>query len=300
MPSHGLNVFSGPDSIRQFLDPENSPATPLVELPSSINPHRQDAVRIFAKLCYLTPLLNIKHLPVFNMLREAEKSGRLDGVHTIVENSSGNAGFSLAVMARTFGIRRVIAYVPFDIAPGKLDMLRLVGVQPELTRGAPDEPSGIQQAKEAGSKPGFFSLSQYENENNPGAYEKWLAPEIWRQTEGKITVFSAGLGATGTILGAARYFRGCPREVTVVSAMCAPAEAVPGRPFRSQTQGSRLRLGFRSSRDHGSQGKSLLQGEPGALSIGDHGRPQLRLRAGRSISISRVASIQLRTRPAAK
>jgi cysteine synthase len=228
MLNQGLNVFSGPDSIREFLNPENCPSTPLVELPPRLNPFRQSAIRIFAKLAYLTPLLNIKHLPVFNMLQEAEKNGSLDGVHTIVENSSGNTGFSLAVMARVFGIQRVIAYVPFDIAPGKLDMLRLVGAQPELTRGAPGETTGIQLAKEAASKPGFFSLSQYENEHNPKAFEKWLAPEIWRQTEGKITVFAAGLGTTGTMLGATRYFRECPRKVTVVGAMCAPNQAVPG------------------------------------------------------------------------
>jgi cysteine synthase len=226
--THELNVFSGPDSIREFLNPENCAPTPLVELPPRLNPFHQSEIRIFAKLGYLTPLLNIKQLSVFNMLQEAEEDGHLDGVHTIVESSSGNTGFSLAVMARLFGIDRVIAYVPFDIAPGKLDMLRLVGAQPYLTRGAPEETTGIQLAKESASKPGFFSLSQYENENNPKASEKWLAPEIWRQTGGKITVFGAGLGTTGTILGAAKHFRECPRKVTVVGAICAPNEAVPG------------------------------------------------------------------------
>lgn len=228
MPNHELNVFSGPNSIREFLNPERCPPTPLVELPPRLNPFHSRAIRIFAKLACLTPLLNIKQFPVFNMLQEAEKDGSLDGVHTVVENSSGNTGFSLAVMARLFGIHRVIAYVPFDIAPGKLDMLRLVGAQPELKRGAPEETSGIQQAKDAGRKPGFFSTSQYENENNPKAFERWLAPQIWRQTEGKITVFAAGLGTTGTLLGAARYFHKCPRKVTVVGAICAPNEAVPG------------------------------------------------------------------------
>jgi cysteine synthase len=228
MRNHELNVFSGPHSLKEFLNPENFPSTPLVELPPSLNPFHQNAIRIFAKLAYLTPLLNIKQLPVFNMLQEAEENGHLDGVHTVVESSSGNTGFTLAVMARLFGIHRVIAYVPFDIAPGKLDMLRLVGVEPHLTRGAPEETTGIQQAKEVGSKSGFLSLSQYENEDNPKAFEKWLAPQIWHQTEGKITVFGAGLGTTGTMLGAAKYFRECPRKVTVVGAICAPNEAVPG------------------------------------------------------------------------
>jgi cysteine synthase len=242
-----LNSFEGPDSIREFLNPENSPPTPLVELPVRLNPFRADGIRIFAKLAYLSPLLNIKYLPVWNMLIEAENKGRLRGVHTIVENSSGNAAFSLSIMAALFGIPSVVAYVPFDIAPGKLDMLRLTGAQPELKRGAPDEPSGILQAKELGRKEGYFNPSQYENEANPEAYEKWLAPQIWEQTRGKITVFVAGLGTTGTLLGSSRYFRGCPRKVTIVGSMCAPNEAVPG--VRSAAKLKEIGLDWSSAAD---------------------------------------------------
>jgi cysteine synthase len=228
MRNHQLNVFAGSDSIREFLNPENCPPTPLVELPPHLNSFCDSKVRMFAKLAYLSPLLNIKSLPVFHMLQEAERHGRLEGVHTIVENSSGNTAFSLGVTAAQFGVNRVIAFVPFDIAPGKLDMLRLVGAQPELKRGAPDEPSSIQQAREAGGKPGFFSPSQYENQDNPGAFEKWLAPQIWQQTGGKLTVFAAGLGTTGTVLGSSRYFRTCPHKIEIVGARCAPDQAVPG------------------------------------------------------------------------
>lgn len=228
MVNHSLNVFAGPASIRDFLNPDNCPFTPLVELPAHFNPLHDVSVRIFAKLAYLSPLLNIKALPVLNMLLEAEKRGRLEGVHTIVESSSGNTAFSLGVISSLFGINRVLAFVPFDIAPGKLDMLRLVGAEPELKRGVPGELSGIQQATEAGNRPGFFSPSQYENQDNPSAFEKWLAPQIWEQTEGKITVFAAGLGTTGTMLGSSRFFRQCERKVAIVGAMCAPNEAVPG------------------------------------------------------------------------
>lgn len=223
-----MNVFAGPDSIREFLDPRNCPPTPLVELPPSLNPFVSSRVRIFAKLAFLSPLLNLKSLPVFNMLHEAEQAGRLEGVHTIVENSSGNTAFSLAVIASLYGVRRVVAYVPFDIAPGKLDMLRLVGAQPELKRGGPGELSGIQQAREAGSQSGTYNPWQYGNEDNPKAFEKWLAPQIWHQTQGKLTLFAAGLGTTGTTLGSSRFFQRCPHKVAIVAARCAPEEAVPG------------------------------------------------------------------------
>ena len=131
-----------------------------------------------------------------------------------MENSSGNTALCLAVLAGLFGVQQVTALLPFDIAPGKLDLLRVVGVQPEMRRGAPGELSGIDEARERGSRVGFFSPCQYENEANPAAFEKWFAPQIWEQTRGKITVFTAGLGTTGTLLGSARYFRKCSQKVT--------------------------------------------------------------------------------------
>jgi cysteine synthase len=238
--THDLNVFEGPESIKNFLNPENSSYLPLVELPDQLNRFRKDGVRVFAKLGYLLPLLNIKCLPALNMLREAEGVGRLEGVHTIIENSSGNTAFCLAVLAGVFGIGRVTALVPFDIAPGKFDLLRLVGVQPEMKREGPGDVSGIDEARERGGRAGFFSPSQYENEANPAAFEKWFAPQIWEQTRGKITIFAAGLGTTGTLLGSARYFQKCPQKVTIVAARCAPNEAVPG--IRSEIKLREIRL----------------------------------------------------------
>src|SRR3954449_9008960 len=117
-------VFEGSSSVRDFLDPDKNPPLPLVELPEDLNRFRGERVRVFAKIMYLLPLLNIKSLPAMNMLLEAESNGKLEGVHTLVENSSGNTAFSLAVVARYFGISKVTAIVPWDIAPGKLDLLR--------------------------------------------------------------------------------------------------------------------------------------------------------------------------------
>jgi cysteine synthase len=221
-------VFEGPNAIRDFLNPENSPAVPLVELPDSLNPLRQKDVRIFAKLMYLLPLLSIKSLPALRMMMDAEASGRLKGVDSIIESSSGNTAFALGVVASLFGIRRVVAVVPWDIAPGKLELLRLCGVEPRLVKDGTDQPSAIAQAREIGRQPGWFNPAQYENDSNPRACETWIAPEIWKQTQGRLTVFAVGLGTTGTLLGASRVF---PREsprVTLVGVICAPTSAVPG------------------------------------------------------------------------
>jgi cysteine synthase len=223
-----LGVFEGSDSVRDFLNPENRPPAPLVELPDSLNAYRADGVRIFAKLAYLTPLLNIKSLPAWNMLVDAHAAGKLKDVHTIVENSSGNTAFDLAVLSRIFGVEAVKAFVPFDIAPGKLELLRIAGVVPQMSKGAPGEPSGIAEARRIGSTTGHFSPSQYENVANPDAYEKWFAPEIWRQTDGKLTLFATGLGTTGTLVGCSRFFRETAAKITIAGCVCAPNEAIPG------------------------------------------------------------------------
>lgn len=227
-PADRPAVFEGPDAIREFLNPANSAPLPLVELPGKLNPFRGEGIRVYAKLAYLTPLLNVKSVPAWNMLREAQAGGKLQNVHTLVENSSGNTAFCLAVLARIFGIESVSAFVPFDIAPGKLELLRIGGVLPQMTRSAPGAVSGIAEARRIGGQTGYFSPSQYENEANPDAYERWLAPEIWEQTGGNLTVFAAGLGTTGTLVGCSRYFRGREAKVTIVGCICAPNESVPG------------------------------------------------------------------------
>jgi cysteine synthase len=218
-----VNVFTGQGAIRDFLDPDCSPALPLVELPENLNPFASQKVRLFAKLMYLLPLLNLKSLPVLNMLTEA--SGNLEGVHTLVENSSGNTVFSLAIMARLFGIHSVRAIVPLDIAPGKLELLRLSGADIRFAeKGTP----GILMARQVGKNKGFLNLDQYGNNANIDAHAKWTAKQIWEQTEGRVTVFCAGLGTTGTVLGASQYFKNESANVTVVGVYCLPGNAIPG------------------------------------------------------------------------
>jgi cysteine synthase len=242
------NVFSGPSAMRDFLDPAHSMSLPLVELPDSLNPFRKEKVRIFAKLMYLSPLFNIKLLAALNLLTEAHESGKLEGVHTIVENSSGNMVLAESVVGRMFGIKRVLAIVPRDIAPGKLDLLRLFGVDPLLSNESPGEPSGIAKARELGNQPGFFNPGQYENDANPRAYEKWLAPQIWEETDGMMTIFCAGLGTTGTIVGASRYLRKKSPGISIVGVTCKENEPVPG--VRSVSRLKEIKFDWRASLDH--------------------------------------------------
>ncbi|HQU07691.1 MAG TPA: pyridoxal-phosphate dependent enzyme [Candidatus Paceibacterota bacterium] len=220
-------MFSGSRALTAFLNPGDNTPSPLVELPASLNPLAGERVRLFAKASFLSPLFNIKQLAAHNLLQTAYDAGKLKGVHTLVENSSGNMALGLAVLARHYGIPRMVAVVPRDIPASKLELLRLFGIDVEFSSTSPGGASGIARAKELGAQDGWYNLGQYENDANPSAYEKYLAPEIWKQTDGTLTVFCAGLGTTGTLVGSARYFKKQSPRITIVGVV-PRQDSVPG------------------------------------------------------------------------
>lgn len=233
MNKANLNLFKGENAIKDFLNPDKNPLIPLVELPAECNPFTRDGVRIYAKLMNMLPLANIKSLPALNMLLEAEESGKLNKVHTLIENSSGNTVFSLATIAQLFGIKKTKAIVSHEVTWGKLQLLRLFGTQilvneEPICPDPSDKESGIYKAMQKGKQKGWFNPGQYNNEANPRAHAKWTAPQIWKQTDGKITVFCAGVGTTGTILGVGSYLKKRSRNVTVVGVARSPNNPVPG------------------------------------------------------------------------
>ncbi len=224
-----LNVFQGKDSIKQFLNPDNNPPLPLVELPDSLNPYRKNGVRIFAKLMNFLPLGNVKSLPAYNMLLEKD----LTGVDTIIENSSGNTVFSLAVIGRTFGIPRTKAIVSHEVSDGKLKLLRLLGTEvivnhEPICPDPNDVASGIYKAKVWAQQHNWFNPGQYDNDANPQAHKKWTGPQIWNQLHGKVDIFCAGLGTTGTIVGTAQYLKAHNPDIQVIGVTRKPNNPVPG------------------------------------------------------------------------
>lgn len=227
------NVFSGPDAVQDFLNPGNHPNLPLVEIPPDLNPFAADKVRIYAKLMGMSPLGNVKAFPAFNMIREKYLSGELQGVERIVENSSGNTVFSMALVARQFGVKRTQSYVPSEISWNKLLMLLFFGIEPIVNQepqnpGAADPQSGVAKARADGEADDAINPDQYSNADNPASHEKWTAPQIWEQTEGKIDIFCAGLGTTGTLIGNSKYLKSKDPSVRVVGVMRAPDQYVPG------------------------------------------------------------------------
>jgi len=231
--SDQLNVFEGPDALKDFLDPGKFPYLPLVELPQALNPFAPDGVRVFAKLMNMLPLGNIKAVPAFNMIAEKFASGDLVDVTRIVENSSGNTVSSVALVARHFGIDQVQSYVPAEISWNKLLMLLFYGIEP-IVNVEPDTPtendprSGVSKARQDALQEDVINPGQYDNPDNPGAHEKWTAEQIWQQTNGRINVFCAGLGTTGTIIGNSVALKARKASLQVVGVMRAPDNYVPG------------------------------------------------------------------------
>src|SRR5437763_1142330 len=222
------NVFSGPSAMKDFLDPCRI-VTPLIELPGSLNPLAKDNTRIFAKRMDLLPLGNVKSLPAFQMLKTAQ----LDGIHTLIENSSGNTVASLAILGRLFGVPQTKALVSNEVSRGKLALLRLFGVEvfvkDESICPDPNDPeSGIYQAKRLGLTEGWFNPSQYENEANPTAHSVSTGPQLWEQLEGTLTVFCAGLGTTGTLVGTGSYLKEQSPSIMTVGVVRSPNNPVPG------------------------------------------------------------------------
>jgi len=233
MKKPNLNTFQGENAIKDFLNPDKNPLIPLVELPEHCNPFAKDGVRIFAKLMNMLPLANVKSLPALNMLLEADETNKLKNVHTLIENSSGNTVLSLAIIARLFGIENTKAIVSHEVTWGKLQLLRLFGTE-IIVKEEPicpdpnDKESGICEARQRGKEKGWFNPGQYDSEANPQAHYKWTAPQIWKQTEGKISVFCSGVGTTGTILGVGSYLKEKSKKITIVGVARSPNNPVPG------------------------------------------------------------------------
>ena len=208
-------------NFQPFYDPTQQPPTPLIDVSSVFPEFSKRNITILAKL----PLHgNIKFWPVWNMLTRAQEQKKLDGIHTICCASSGNTVAALATLAKFFGIEHVVAVVSEDIAPGKLQILHILGATVTYAKKG----GANAFARELGEQPGWWDIDQYTNRHNWEAFEKWLAPEVWQQTDGQLTVFCATLGTTGTLLGSKNFFQTVTQPPQLVGAICDSNGNVPG------------------------------------------------------------------------
>lgn len=227
------NVFSGKNALLDFLNPDNNPLIPMVELTEELNPFRNDGVRIYAKLMNTLPLNNVKSLPSYNMLMEAKRNGDLKNINTIIENSSGNTAFSLTIIGRLLGINHTKAVVSNEISEGKLKMLRFFGTEIIVNRepicpDPNDQTSGIYKAKIWARDNGWLNAGQYDNFDNPKAHERWTGKQIWDQMGTKVSVFCSGLGTTGTMVGAGKFLKDKNLKIKNIGVVRLANNPVPG------------------------------------------------------------------------
>jgi len=235
---HSLRVY---DSMLGLLSNEENP-TPIVRL-NRVIPFKQ--TQVYAKLEWYNPFGAVKDRVAENLIRDAEERGILGPGKKLVEATSGNTGIGLIMMgnAKGYTLQTPLSdQIPLE----KRTVLRFFGTDVvELDDSlcpAPGAPEGaIARAREtAEQKEDFEILDQYANEANPGGHYRTTGPEIWRQTEGQITHFVAGLGTCGTITGTGRFLKEQNPAVQVLGICPEEGHDIPG--VRSQRQLQQTKL----------------------------------------------------------
>src|SRR5213594_5101754 len=192
--------------------------TPLVQLPKIM-----DGVKglVLAKLEMMNPGGSVKDRIGEKMIEDAEAKGTLRPGGTIIEPTSGNTGLGLAMVAAIKGYRAVFT-MPDKMSREKIDLLKALGARVVVTPTAvpPDHPESYYRVAERIHKetPNSILPNQYANQANPQAHYETTGPEIWRDTDGKVTHFVCGMGTGGTISGVGSYLKEKNPKVRVIGA----------------------------------------------------------------------------------
>lgn len=190
--------------------------TPLVQL-QNLPEEEQVKANIIAKLEYLNPGGSVKDRIALSMIEEAEQQGILKQGSIIVEPTSGNTGIGLAWIARAKGYRAILT-MPETMSIERRNLLRARGAELVLTPGAQGMKGAIAKAQElAATLENAVLLQQFENPANPLKHYRTTAEEIWRDTEGQVDVFVAGVGTGGTITGVGRRLKELNPKIEIIA-----------------------------------------------------------------------------------
>jgi len=212
--------------------------TPLLKLSRTLDDLDgvETAPLVLAKIEYLNPGGSVKDRIATRMIEAAEESGELKPGGTIVEPTSGNTGVGLAMVAQAKGYHCIFV-CPDKVSEDKRNVLKAYGAQVVVcpTAVPPEHPDSYYNVSDRLMRetPGAWKPDQYSNPNNPRSHYETTGPEIWKQTEGRITHFVAGVGTGGTISGIGRYLKEQNPDVQIIGAD--PAGSVysggTGRPY---------------------------------------------------------------------
>lgn len=190
--------------------------TPLMYLNNIATNHGVQA-NLIAKIEFFNPGGSVKDRVALSMIEDAEKSGKLKSGAVIIEPTSGNTGVGLAWIASVKGYKTILT-MPETMSVERQNLLKAMGAQLVLTPGSEGMSGAIKKAEELrDSIPGSVILQQFENPANPLAHVHTTAEEIWKDTDGKVDVFIAGVGTGGTLSGVGRGLKAHRSDIEIVA-----------------------------------------------------------------------------------
>ena len=200
--------------------------TPLVEL---TNLNKNPKIKIFGKLEGCNPGGSVKDRPAYYMIKKAEESGELTRDKVILEPTSGNTGIALAMIGAAKGYR-VKLLMPECVSTERQHILQAYGAEVVLTPAKERTDGAIKRAHQIlNEEPDkYYMPNQFENENNVLSHYETTGPEIFSQTNHEIDVFVAGMGTTGTLMGAGRYLKEKKPSVKIVGVEPPEGHAIQG------------------------------------------------------------------------
>lgn len=227
--NHSTRVY---DDVFDMLPREDNPS-PMVRI-TRLAP--VPTFPLYAKLEWMNPFGSVKDRAAWSMLRDLEEKGQVTAARGVVEPTSGNTGISLAAMASVRGYK-ARAIVPEKVPQEKKVILRIAGADVDImtdsmcpSPGMGEGSIGMARSYARAQPDKYVMPNQYENVANERAHIETTGPEIWRQTEGKVTHVFCSLGTCGTAMGLAKYFRDVhpDRKVKIVAVQPTEGHDVPG------------------------------------------------------------------------
>jgi cysteine synthase B len=198
--------------------------TPLVEIRRIWN---NPKVRIFGKMEGMNPGGSVKDRAAFGMISGALERGAIKPGDKLIEATSGNTGIALAMIANAFGLKMSLL-MPENSTKERILSMRAYGAEVILTPAERTIEYSRELAEKMAAEEGYFMLNQFANPDNYRMHYRTTGPEIWRDTEGKITHFVSAMGTTGTIMGVSRYLKEQNPEVQIVGTQPTEGSSIPG------------------------------------------------------------------------